>query len=333
MAKVHFLNVKNGDCSILQRDGTERVTMIDICCGNHEEDVALEEGFTVQAQLNEDVSIRGNFNMKNHPTNPIDYCHSIGIRSLHRFILTHPDMDHMDGLKNLYEKVPFRNFWDCGIRREPPTFNSGPYLKSNWDFYQKILRNSVEGLTLVSPRSNDKGQFWNQDDSGKDGGDYLSIVAPHDSLVSQANSSGDINDGSYVIVYHSAFGKIVFAGDSDDNTWEHILEHHSNKVQNAAVLIAPHHGRDSNRNWDFLDVINPKLTLLGNAKSEHINYAKYKEKSEFSITNNQAGNVVLDISKERIKVLVENESYARCFTNPTYENNMWYIGDVPPVIN
>lgn len=32
MAKIHFLNVDEGDCSIIQHDNG-KVTMIDICCG------------------------------------------------------------------------------------------------------------------------------------------------------------------------------------------------------------------------------------------------------------------------------------------------------------
>ena len=35
MAKVHFLNVKQGDCIILEHD-SGRVTMFDICAGNIE---------------------------------------------------------------------------------------------------------------------------------------------------------------------------------------------------------------------------------------------------------------------------------------------------------
>ena len=32
MAKIHFLNVDEGDCSIIEHDNGN-VTMIDICCG------------------------------------------------------------------------------------------------------------------------------------------------------------------------------------------------------------------------------------------------------------------------------------------------------------
>ncbi len=40
MAKIHFLNVDEGDCSIIEHDNG-KVTMIDICCGNVEEKVSV----------------------------------------------------------------------------------------------------------------------------------------------------------------------------------------------------------------------------------------------------------------------------------------------------
>ena len=35
MARIHFLNVNEGDCSIIQHENGN-VSMIDICCGNIE---------------------------------------------------------------------------------------------------------------------------------------------------------------------------------------------------------------------------------------------------------------------------------------------------------
>jgi hypothetical protein len=36
MSIIHFLNVLEGDCNIIQHD-TARTTVIDICNGNHDE--------------------------------------------------------------------------------------------------------------------------------------------------------------------------------------------------------------------------------------------------------------------------------------------------------
>ena len=131
MAKIHFLNVDEGDCSIIQHDDG-KVTMIDICCGNIEEQVL--DSTTISAEtLN---SVRGNFNQKAHPTNPVTYLRTQGIREIFRYIQTHPDMDHMDGLKSLKDSVNILNFWDTKNTKEQ-TFDAngrdGRYLKEDWD--------------------------------------------------------------------------------------------------------------------------------------------------------------------------------------------------------
>ena len=112
MAKIHFLNVDEGDCSVVQHDNG-KVTMIDICCGN-----IVEQQPSVFAFCNASAnSIKGNFNMKAYPTNPVEYIKRRRMPSIFRYIQTHPDMDHMDGLKNLANTISIMNFWIQRIRR------------------------------------------------------------------------------------------------------------------------------------------------------------------------------------------------------------------------
>ena len=107
------------------------------------------------------------------------------------------------------------------------------------------------------------------------------------------------------------------------------LENHKDKVSNIDVLIAPHHGRDSGRNWDFIDVLKPRLVLIGNANSEHLNYAKYSKHGKL-ITNNQACDVILKVSGKEIDVYVTNEKFALKFEGNFYSeiNQAYYIGYV-----
>jgi competence protein ComEC len=71
-----------------------------------------------------------------------------------------------------------------------------------------------------------------------------------------------------------------------NKTWDYILQDPKLKalVTNVDVLFAPHHGRDSSRKYDFLDVLTPTVTLFGNASFEHLAYTSYKK---LRITNNQ----------------------------------------------
>lgn len=326
--KIHFLNVKEGDCFIIERS-SGRVTMIDICCGNLT-NIAKAESLLDVTRVSKPG---GNYGMKSKPTNPVDYLLSKGIKEVWRFILTHPDMDHMDGIKNLFSSVKVQNFWDCGIRREQPDFSgTNKYDVEDWNFYADLVNGNHKGTTVIKPRAGDKNKFYNVGaENSEDKGDFIHIVAPSKELIALANDDGDINDASYVIVYHSSAGKIIFAGDSNDKTWEFILDNHENMVKDAAVLFAPHHGRDSDRDCNFLDVVKPRITFFGCAPSEHLHYSAYNYRNLLFFTNNQCGNVHIYPVDKKIQVFIENKKYAVDYTQAngyeTYEkDSYWFLG-------
>lgn len=328
MPRVHFLNVGNGDCSIIEHF-SGRVTMIDICGGQVDAgevavDAILRDIFEKTMPQTRD------FRMRDYPTNPFAYLTKHNIKAPFRFILTHPDMDHLDGFAQLVSEVGITNFWDNGVRRERPSFEGGHYVEADWDAYVEVLDGKREGITLVTPLAGARFAFANKG-GVLERGDALSIVAPDRALVHAANETADPNDGSYVIVYRTAGGNIVFGGDADDATWEYVTTHHAALVRNCAVLIAPHHGRDSDRSYEFLDVLNPALTLFGIAKSEHLGYDAYNERGLLHITNNQAGNVVLVPRNGHIEVFVENRRFASTLKSADLtrtECGAYYIGHV-----
>lgn len=90
MGIIHFLNVNEGDCTWIHH-ASGRNTIIDV---------------SAAAAITEFASASGNHQQKNYPVNPIQYLKDFGVSTIFRFILTHPDMDHMDGMKSLF--VSFR---------------------------------------------------------------------------------------------------------------------------------------------------------------------------------------------------------------------------------
>jgi competence protein ComEC len=70
----------------------------------------------------------------------------------------------------------------------------------------------------------------------------------------------------------------------------------------------------------------PKLTLLGCAPSEFIDYDQWYRRDVELITSNQCGNVVLEISGEVIDVYIENEAFAKSRgRNTSIRNGQGYI--------
>jgi len=328
MGIIHFLNVKNGDCSIVQHP-SGRITVIDVCN-------AYEQATTYQDTYDMGKSHihGGNFNQKEHPVNPIDYLRQRGIAGVFRFILTHPDMDHMDGLKAFCAVFRPLNFWDTDNAKEIPFSESSIYRKEDWLYYKSIrdgtLSNGPKRLVLYAGA---RGPYYNQDDTNGEPHDNLYILAPTRELMDQAKTSDDYNDASYVILYRSEGGRVLFAGDSHDRTWDYILDNYAKDVRNVELLIAPHHGRKSGRSYKFLDVVNPGLTLLGNADSEHLAYEAWRNRGFCYITNNQAGCIIIDASKNPMSVYVTNESYVRQRTScAPYDDRFqaYYCGNITP---
>lgn len=331
MAAIHFLNVKQGDCSVIIHN-SGHVSVIDVCNAKplHEQ---TDKSTVRMAQ--DERGISGNFQQKKNPVNPISYLQSHNIKSIFRYIQTHPDMDHMDGIKSLFNRFHPLNFWDTDNTKEidNSSWENSPYSEKDWKFYKNLRDEKPESnpkrLALLASA---KGQYWNVDAEGCFGGDGLFILAPTQELIDIANETGqDYNDCSYVILYRTGENRIVFGGDSHDKTWEYILKNYRNDVDNVDLLIAPHHGRDSGRSYNFLDVLKPTLTFFGNAPFEHLAYSAWRNRGLSYITNNQANCMVVYANTVPMVLYVTHENFARRVNSTTFYDDTfkaWYVGPI-----
>ena len=326
MATIHFLNVKEGDCSIVQHD-SGRVTVIDVC--NAKPSTSSESQEERQLLKSASDSVGGNFNQKAYPVNPITYLQDHDVTSIFRYVQTHPDMDHMDGIKALFDEFPPENFWDTDNNKEIDTssWNGSPYSKDDWECYKNLRDTDPDDnpkrLALLAGA---EGQFWHCE-----GGDAITILAPTKDLVAKADDTNDYNTCSYVLLVEANGSKVVFGGDSHDDTWEYILDNFKNEVTDVDLLIAPHHGRDSDRSYEFLDVLTPTLTFFGNAPSQHLAYDAWYRRGLEYFTNNQANCMVVDASKKPMELYVTNEKFARKLNVLTYYSDQfqaWYAKEI-----
>jgi competence protein ComEC len=309
MAKLHFLNVRHGDCTIIEHN-SGHVTMVDVNNARIESTEQMAKRITEDSLKKAFAGLKGDFGQRHLPENPISYMQARSIDSVFRFILTHPDMDHMDGIKDVFAEFSPPNFWDTAntCDKDSDDWDSAPYREEDWKFYCK-LRSSGSTKRLVYHSAETPCQYW------KDDG--LFVLAPTPDLISAANECGEWNDSSYVLLYNTAGLKIVISGDSHDETWAHILENHGDRVKNVDLLLAPHHGRHSDRSFEFLDVLKPRLTLFGNARSEHLAYSAWSSRKLPVITNNQAGSIIFDFSEKLAPYFVTNEKYAKAKLDDT----------------
>jgi beta-lactamase superfamily II metal-dependent hydrolase len=322
-ASLHFLDVGSGDCSVFIHE-SERVTVVDVC--NARRGTTLFEDF-----IGVDPKDKPNPSF----TNPVSYLGARNIDKVFRFILTHPDMDHMDGIKDLFEEFSVGNFWDVKNGKKM-SGDWGIYREKDWARYQE-LRRSKRNPKVLFLDDESLGPLYNKD--GTDGsGDQIFVLAPSKELISEINSSEDpdYNDLSYVLLFFCGGRRIVFAGDSHDISWNSILESQFCKLgllDNIDVLIAPHHGRDSGRDYSFLDILRPKMSLIGRAPSEHINYGAWSGRGLPKLTNNSCKNIRIDFEDDRMDFYISSSEEAASGRYPACkqdqdDNEYFYIGSI-----
>lgn len=301
--KIHFLNVKDGDCTIIQHE-TGRVSVIDICNGNEEQEY--------------NSLVESNLNMRENSTNPITYIENLNIENIFRFILTHPDMDHLDGFENLFTKFTVINFWDTEHKKDIKEFKNGKYKKTDWEYYLE-MRKSCENPKVLRYYSGCEYSYFVEDG--------LEIISPNKDLRKKIlnNENPNWNEISYVILHTTYNRKILYCGDSEDLAWEDILDNEEllEKIKDIDILIAPHHGRKTggDKKNNFLDKLNPKLVLFGNTSdSKHKNYQAFNNRKIPILTNNEAGNIIMEINDKEISIKTEND-INKIITAKNYSDN------------
>ena len=204
------------------------------------------------------------------------------------------------------------------------------YEEADWTRYKKVIADTEPDTKLIRAKAGRKFKFANEGDTSGNG-DHLHILAPDSKLIEDANESQEFNDASYVVLYESEIGKILLTGDAHDKTWEYIEENYKEETSDVTLLIAPHHGRKSDRSYKFLDYAKPKLTLFGCASSQHLAYDAWNYRNLTHITNNQCGCIVAE-GYSTMEIYAENKTFVeKCPSgnvNKTNNQGFYFLGTV-----
>ena len=75
----------------------------------------------------------------------------------------------------------------------------------------------------------------------------------------------------------------------------------------------------------WLDTLNPKIIVIGEAPSQHLNYYQGFD----TIKQNSAGDLVFDCVTNAVHIYVENDSYQEDFLddeNKSDKDDLYYLG-------
>jgi competence protein ComEC len=205
---------------------------------------------------------------------PVDYFQeniADGGVGVWRFILTHPDMDHLSGLEDLDDGAGITEFWDTFHEKTlsadqdhwPERFDAG-----DWKRYEKI-RHYETNHHYINPTKGIKTSTWKEDD--------IDILHPSSAYIIQKNrenenrSEGEYNDLSYVLKANTPAGGILLPGDLEgEDAWKRLLEYAGDELEDVRVLKAAHHGRKNGFYPEAVRRMDPDYVIVSvGKKDEH----------------------------------------------------------------
>ena len=293
--KIHFLNVGHGDCTVIEHP-SGRITMIDI---NNSQDYDFESHMELLAEkvaeygsVGFTASTMAQAAEQMETTDPIYWWKErFGDRRCWRFVLTHPDMDHMRGIKNFFEQVGVDNFWDTNNTKKLTDFRSDAD-REDWDFYQQVRPASTDATRVMRYHRGDS--FWAF--NGADGADLIEVLSPTAELVDQCNRAGDSNDLSLVLRVWHAGKSVLLPGDAEAWTWASLVGDYGALLK-SDYLKASHHGRDSGYDRAALDLVQPRVVVCSVGRKPATDaHRKYKTHCSDVWSTRRYGDLTLQIA-------------------------------------
>lgn len=210
-----------------------------------------------------------------------------------RFISTHPDEDHIQGLEDLDDKIRILNFycvWNETVKDEET---------ESFKRY-RALHFSDKAFYVHKGCS----RRWMNRRSNQRGSSGIHILWPDlnnrsfKSALQSAAEGNSPNNISPIIQYNLQDGvTALWMGDLETDFMEAIAN--DVHLPNVDILFAPHHGRDSGRvPSEMLNTMAPKIIVVGEAPSTYLNYYQGYN----TITQNSAGDIVFECLTGRVRI-------------------------------
>ncbi len=277
MSIVKSLSVGDGDMFYINH-GSDNFTIID-CCMSEDDRTRIVKELKAQSKG----------------------------KGIKRFISTHPDDDHILGLTCLHQEMNLLNFY-C-VKNEATKDDE----TDDFDQYCELRDDSAKAFYLYRGCSR---KWMNLDSDEQDtderGNAGIHILWPitsnedYKEALTQARDGESPNNISPIAKYSLNGGAtILWMGDLEADFMDKIK--HEITMDAADILFAPHHGRDSGTvPTDWLDEMKPKVIIIGEAPSEHLNYYEGYD----TITQNSAGDITLECLSGRTHIYVSNQDYS-----------------------
>ena len=242
-----------------------------------------------------------------------------GKKGISRFISTHPDDDHIHGLKDLDDRINILNFYCVDNSATKP--DEDDHFK-----HYKSLRDSDKAFNISKGCS----RKWMNNGDDERGSAGINIKWPkldnddYKDALQKAKDGTAFNNISAIIRYSVQDGaSFQWMGDLETEFMENIED--DVDWLKTTILFAPHHGRKSGKvPKSILEKIDPKIVIVGEAESS--GYLDYYDGYN-TITQLSAGDIIFENDGDYVHIFT-SKNYTADFLEDKSKNKsgFYYAG-------
>ena len=218
-----------------------------------------------------DLGTGRKINDSNEEFSPISHLHEKhGLNQIDLLIITHPHKDHIDDILNL-DANQIKPLQFC----RPIQLLEDEILKNireqDADKFNKYCELNKEYQGNIKTR-----------DKIIDSPDHCGGVLIKFFLYSDSLNHSNFNNHSIITTIEYGDKKIVIPGDNEVESLTELMKDtdFSEAIEDSDILLAPHHGRESGFHKEFVETVNPKLTIISDGiKGETSANEKYSKLS------------------------------------------------------
>ncbi len=177
----------------------------------------------------------------------VPYLLDRGVCTIDYLMVSHFDNDHSGGLMYLLKTLKVKNIF---ISKQPKVSEE----------YKKFL--NVANEKHISIKIVQQGDVIHIEKDLK-----IYILYPSYNL-----EFDDLNNNSIVAKLKYRDFSILFTGDIEKEAESEILERYSKSVLKSTVLKVAHHGSKTSSIQEFIDLVNPKIALIGVGKNNNFGH-------------------------------------------------------------
>lgn len=242
-------------------------------------------------------------------------------KGIQRFISTHPDQDHFQGIEELDRRMPISNFYVVKNSAKKSE------ITTSFSHYCKLRDDTTKAYYVYKGCS----RKWMNLGDGERATSGINILWPDTSnkyfteALHECNVGLSYNNLSLVCRYALQDGaSFMWLGDLETDFMENILD--DIQLSKTTIVFAAHHGRESGKIPDsWLKILDPQIIVIGEAPSRHLNYyTGYK-----TITQNKAGDITFECVGEKVHVYASKVGYTNdALVNEGMSSFDGYVGSL-----